>query len=210
MKGDVDEQPLPAPSRVISNQSTIETNPSRNSHLDMSDSSTRRMFGLEPDSSSERVRRMELILDQCETVRFPFKKRLILANMNLTQDEIPVDQICSDRLGAALYKLSLAGNRLNAIPREFVANLKSLRVLDFSQCDLTSVPDDWNLPCLKKLNLSHNKIETFLSEVSSLTWNYRRFFFSLFSSEFSFAINNMFVAHYRTRLCYGDYLSWSV
>ena len=200
------DEPLPAQGRVISNQSTIDTNPSRNSHLDMSDPSIRRMFGLAPDSSSERVRRMELILDQCETVRFPFKKRLILANMNLAQDEIPVDQICSDKLGAALHKLSLAGNRLNAIPREFVANLKALRVLDVSQCDLTSVPDNWNLPCLKRLNLSHNKIETFLSEVSSLNWKLQT---GLFLCSFSLKSCMHMVYYHRARLCYEEYLSWS-
>lgn len=124
-----------------------------------------RMFGLSSSSSTERQRRLRLMMDQCETVRFPFKKRLILANMNLSHEEIPVDQICSDRLGSALYKLSLAGNRLNAIPEQLIVKLSGLRVLDFSQCDLHGIPDKWDLPSLKKLNLSHNRIQTCLSEV---------------------------------------------
>ena len=114
--------------------------------------------------SAERQRRLRLMLDQCETVRFPFKKRLILANMNLSYDEIPVEQIVSDRLGPALYKLSLAGNRLHAIPEMLIVRLSGLRVLDFSQCDLHSIPDEWDLPSLKKLNLSHNRIKSCLGE----------------------------------------------
>ena len=104
-------------------------------------------------------------MDQCETVRFPFKKRLILANMNLSHEEIPVDQICSERLGSALYKLSLAGNRLHSIPEALIVKLRGLRVLDVSQCDLHSVPDKWDLPSLRKLNLSHNRLQKCLAKV---------------------------------------------
>lgn len=152
--------------RNSSNQSTIDSALSRNSHLDMNDQNIRRMFGLASSGSAERQRRLRLLMDQCETVRFPFKKRLILANLNLSHDEIPVDQICSDRLGSALYKLSLAGNRLHSIPEQLIAKLTGLRVLDFSQCDLHRIPEKWDLPSLKKLNLSHNCIKGFLAEVS--------------------------------------------
>ena len=144
--------------RNVSNQSTIDSGLSRNSHLDMNDPNIRRMFGLASSGSAERQRRLRLLMDQCETVRFPFKKRLILANLNLSHEEIPVDQICSDRLGPALYKLSLAGNRLRSIPESLIVKLTGLRVLDFCQCDLHGVPEEWNLPSLKKLNLSHNRI----------------------------------------------------
>mmetsp|Transcript_31822 Transcript_31822/g.60811 ORF Transcript_31822/g.60811 Transcript_31822/m.60811 type:complete len:235 (-) Transcript_31822:517-1221(-) len=151
--------------RNISNQSTIDSGLSRNSHLDLSDPAVRRMFGMGSSSRAERQRRLRLIMDQCETVRFPFKKRLILANMNLSHEEIPVDQICSDRLGTALYKLSLSGNRVYSIPDQMTVKLTGLRVLDVSQCDLHSVPDKWDLPSLKKLNLSHNRILKCPSEV---------------------------------------------
>ena len=151
--------------RNISNQSTIDSGLSRNSHLDLNDPNVRRMFGMGSSSSAERQRRLRLLMDQCETVRFPFKKRLILANMNLSHEEIPVDQICSDRLGTALYKLSLSGNRLNSIPETLIVKLTGLRVLDVSQCDLHSVPAKWDLPYLKKLNLSHNRIQNCPAEV---------------------------------------------
>lgn len=151
--------------RNISNQSTIDSALSRNSHLDMSDPNLLRMFGVSASNSAERQRRLRLLIDQCETVRFPFKKRLILANMDLSQDEIPVEQICSKKLGAALYKLSLSGNRLKSIPESLTVKLMGLRALDVSQCDLRSLPEKWDLPHLKKLNLSHNLLETSLPEV---------------------------------------------
>ena len=157
----------PLNNRNESNQSTIESGLSRNSHLDNNDPNIRRMFGLSSASNThtERHRRLRLLMDQCETVRFPFKKRLILANMNLSQDEIPVEQICGDTLGMGLYKLSLAGNRLHTIPEPLIVKLTGLRILDFSQCDLCSIPEQWDLPSLRKLNLSHNKIKECLSEV---------------------------------------------
>lgn len=102
---------------------------------------------------------------QCETVRFPFKKRLILANLNLSQEEIPVDQICSDALGVALYKLSLSGNRVHSLPEPLTVRLTGLRALDVSQCDLRGLPEQWDLPSLKKLNLSHNRIQNCPAEV---------------------------------------------
>lgn len=85
--------------------------------------------------------------------------------MNLSYDEIPVDQICSDKLAPQLYKISLAGNRVYSIPEPLLVKLSGLRVLDFSQCDLQSIPEEWDLPSLKKLNLSHNRIAKCLSEV---------------------------------------------
>lgn len=77
-----DQAPPLAPverlNRNISNQSTIDSALSRNSHLDTNDPGIRRMFGLNASSNTERQRRLRLLMDQCETVRFPFKKRLIL------------------------------------------------------------------------------------------------------------------------------------
>ena len=87
--------------------------------------------------------------------------------MNLSRDEIPVEQITfTDTLGPALYKFSLAGNKLQTIPEPLIVKLTGLRELDLSQCDLHSVPEKWNLPSLKKLILSHNRIQKFLSAVS--------------------------------------------
>jgi len=160
--------PLPpaisAVHRNVSNQSTIDSALSGNSHLDADDPSVRRMFGLPSSSKAaidEKRRRVELLIDQCEIVRFPFKKRLVLANLDLSHDDVPVDTICSDRLGSLLYKLSLAGNPLRKVPAPLVVKLAGLRVLDLSQCDLPVLPERWELPNLKRLNLSHNRLEEF-------------------------------------------------
>jgi Leucine-rich repeat (LRR) protein len=110
-------------------------------------------------------RRINLMLDQCETVRFPFKKRLILENLNLAASDIPVKDLVNTSLGNSLYKLSLAGNRLVTIPPDLVQCLPVLHHLDLSQCELYQLPNEWNLPKLKRLNLSHNRISEFPDEV---------------------------------------------
>ena len=143
--------------RNVSNQSTIDSG--------LSESSICRMFGLTSSSTNERQRRLRLLMDQCEMVRFPFKKKLILANLNLNHEEIPVDEICSDTLGMTLYKLSLAGNRLHSIPEPLTVKLTGLRLLDIRQCDLQIIPVTWDMPLLKKLIMSHNQIKAFPAEV---------------------------------------------
>jgi Leucine-rich repeat (LRR) protein len=156
--------------RDTSNQSTVDSGSglSVNSYSDPNDPNARRMFGLASSTGANMQRRLRLLMDQCETVRFPFKKRLILANLSLSNDDIPVNDICSERLGAALYKLSLAGNQIHSIPEPLVLKLTGLRVLDVSQCGLRSLPDVWDLPSLKKLVVSHNHIQSFPAEVRML------------------------------------------
>ena len=158
--------------RDTSNQSTVDSGSGQsvNSHPDQCtaadpNAATRRMFNLTSSTGADMQRRLRLSMDQCETVRFPFKKRLILANLSLCHDDIPVNDICSERLGTALYKLSLAGNQILSIPEPLVVKLIGLRVLDVSQCGLRSLPDVWDLPSLRKLVVSHNRIHTFPSEV---------------------------------------------
>ncbi len=158
--------PISALHRNISNQSTIDSALSGNSHLDADDPCVRRMFGLPSTkvATVEKRRRVEILLEQCEALRFPFKKRLLLANLDLSHEDVPVETICSDRLGSQLYKLSLAGNPLFKIPEPLVLKLTGLRVLDISQCGLHVLPERWELPNLKRLNLSHNRLEEFPSE----------------------------------------------
>lgn len=154
----------PAMYRNVSNQSTIDSALSGNSHLDADDPSVRRMFGLPSSKAAiaEKRRRVEILIDQCEIVRFPFKKRLVLANLDLAHEDVPVETICApDRLGPLLYKLSLAGNPLCKVPDPLVVKLAGLRVLDLSQCNLLTLPERWELPHLKRLNLSHNRLEEF-------------------------------------------------
>jgi hypothetical protein len=110
-------------------------------------------------------RRINLLLDQCESVRFPFKKKLVLSDLSLSAADIPLGDLCGTSLGNSLHKLTLAGNRLGTVPPALVQSLPGLRHLDLSQCELHHLPDKWNLPKLTRLNLSHNRLTDFPEEV---------------------------------------------
>lgn len=112
-------------------------------------------------------RKINLLLDQCEAVRFPFRKKLALEKLGITAADIPLNYLCGTPLGNALYKLSLVGNRLGSVPAKLVQSLPTLKHLDLSQCELHQLPPNWNLPALKKLNLSHNRLRDFPDEVRS-------------------------------------------
>lgn len=116
------------------------------------------------DAASKR-RKINLLLDQCESVRFPFKKKLILNSLGLGPIDLPISDLCGTSLGNSLYKLSLAGNnRLISVPEMLVKSLPSLRHLDLSQCRIHQLPEKWNLPKLTRLNLSHNLLTDFPEE----------------------------------------------
>lgn len=122
---------------------------------------------MDTDQESDSKRRqINLLLDQCESIRFPFKKKLLLNNLKLTALDIPLQDLCGTSLGNSLHKLSLAGNRLGTVPAQLVQNLPALKHLDLSQCELHQLPDKWNLPRLVRLNLSHNRLTDFPEEVS--------------------------------------------
>jgi GTPase SAR1 family protein len=108
--------------------------------------------------------KINLLLDQCESVRFPFKKKLMLNALELAAADIPVKDLYRTNLGNSLHKLSLAGNRLSTIPPKLVVCLPVLKTLDLSQCELHQLPERWNLPQLKRLNLSHNRLTDFPEE----------------------------------------------
>lgn len=120
------------------------------------------------EGDNGKTRRINLMLDQAETVRFPFKKKLILENMGLVADDVPIKDLLNTSLGNSLHKLSLAGNKLVSIPPQLVMCLPSLKHLDLSQCELYQLPRKWDLPQLKRLNLSHNRIYEFPDEVRFL------------------------------------------
>jgi hypothetical protein len=117
------------------------------------------------EDDSAKTRRINLMLDQAETVRFPFKKKLTLENLNLLPADIPIKDLTNTSLGNSLRKLSLAANRLSSIPPKLVICLPALKHLDLSQCELYQLPNEWNLPQLKRLNLSHNRLSEFPDEV---------------------------------------------
>jgi len=118
----------------------------------------------EAQKNTSKTREINLRLDQCETVRWPMKKKLNLENMQLSAAEIPVSYLFETPLGNTLYKLSLAKNRLSTVPAKLVQCLPILKHLDLSQCELVTLPEKWDLPQLKKLNLSHNKLTDFPDE----------------------------------------------
>ena len=90
-------------------------------------------------------------------------KRLFLRDLNLTAKEVPVDAILSTPLGSELTKIALAGNLLNYLPDPLVRSLSGLKTMDLQQCGLVSLPEcEWDMPHLRRLNLSHNRLKTFL------------------------------------------------
>lgn len=116
--------------------------------------------------------KIALLLDACETIRFPFKKKLILNALHMTAADIPVKDLYGTVLGQSLYKLSMSGNRLSTVPRKLVTCLPSLKSMDISQCELHQIPDKWNLPQLKRLNMSHNRLCDFPEEVRKAKESY--------------------------------------
>jgi Leucine-rich repeat (LRR) protein len=120
--------------------------------------------GVYSEANNLKRRKINLLLDQCESVRF-LKKKLVLNNLGLSAADVPVADLCGTPLGNALHKLSLAGNRLVSVPVKLVQSLPTLKHLDLSQCELHQLPDQWNLPQLKRLNLSHNRLTEFPEEV---------------------------------------------
>jgi Leucine-rich repeat (LRR) protein len=119
------------------------------------------------ESESAKLKRINVNvrLEQCEAVRFPFKKKLMLNNLNLTATDIPTQYLCGTALGDSLHKLSFAGNRLGSVPPLLVMSLPALKTLDLSQCELHQLPEQFNLPKLTRLNLSHNRFTDFPDEV---------------------------------------------
>lgn len=126
------------------------------------------------ERDTDKTRRINLMLDQAETVRFPFKKKLVLESMGLVAADIPVKDLTNTSLGNSLHKLSLSGNRISSVPPKLVLCLPTLKHLDLSQCELHQLPDKWDLPQLKRLNLSHNRISEFPDEVrkKKICWSH--------------------------------------
>jgi Leucine-rich repeat (LRR) protein len=105
-------------------------------------------------------------VNQCEKRKlFKQKKELMLDDLKLTADDIPLQLLNETTLGNTLYKLTLKGNRLKAVPDKLVQCLPALRILDLQQCDLRTLPKHWNLPRLVTLDLSHNLLVSFPEDV---------------------------------------------
>lgn len=119
------------------------------------------------DLESAKIKRSKVNfqLDHCEAIRFRFKKKLMLNNLNLSSADIPMKDLCGTALGNSLFKLSLAGNRLGSVPPKLVVSLPALKILDLSQCELHQLPEKFYLPKLTRLNLSNNRFTEFPEEV---------------------------------------------
>jgi Leucine rich repeat len=117
------------------------------------------------NSSAVRRQKVNLVLDQCESIRWPYRKNLILTKLGLQGSDIPIKDLYGTSLGENLHKLSLSGNRIASIPPKLVTCLPLLKTLDLSQNQLHKLPERWNLPQLQRLNLSHNLLVDFPEEV---------------------------------------------
>jgi len=108
------------------------------------------------------------LMEQVEATRFPFRKKLLLDNMNLTVDDIPLQHLFGNSvLWTSLHTLSLAGNNqfgVMSLPSELVQSFPDLKQLNLSNCGLRLLPEHWNLPKLAWIDLSHNNLTEFLEE----------------------------------------------
>ena len=93
------------------------------------------------------------------------KKKLAFADMNLCCSTIPMKELCGTPLGGTLQRLSLASNPLREVPPELVVRLPALQILDLSRCQLHQLPQKFQLPNLKVLNLQNNELTEFPNEV---------------------------------------------
>ena len=120
-----------------------------------------------PDQDKALMSKINIILDQCENIRWPLKKKLMLQNLGMAKEHVQFINnfhLDGSPLGNALHKLSLKGNHLGSLPERLVQSLPNLKHLDLSQCHLHTVPTHWHLPQLKSLNLSNNLLRDFLEE----------------------------------------------
>lgn len=117
------------------------------------------------NSTNFKLCQIDLRLDHCKSGQWFKPKKLMLDNLNMTGEDIPLNDICGTALGNSLHTLSIARNQLGSLPHQLVVSLPLLRKLDLSQCELHQLPPHINLPKLTSLNLSHNCFADFPGEV---------------------------------------------
>ena len=133
-------------------------------------SNYRESVGHKPLTDRQRItaRIINERLDACEARRSCFKKKLDLSALEMRSCDVPVKDFYHTSLGNSLHTLSLAKNSLSVIPSKLVLSFPALKKLDLSQCNLYELPDNWELPKLKYLDLSHNRLTDFPHEVCLL------------------------------------------
>jgi hypothetical protein len=77
-------------------------------------------------------------------------KKLRLHNSKLHTSDIPIDAIINTPFGMTLLHVNVSKNH-DSIP----ATKLVIQSLNLSDCQLRTLPDQWYLPKLKKLNLSY-------------------------------------------------------
>jgi len=108
-----------------------------------------------------------LLLDRCKSRMerlFYRKYHLGLDNRHITDSQIPMKKLQGTKFGHNLQSMSLSYNKLETLPQSLVRCLPNLRVLNLSHCIIYELPKRWNLPLLKKMDISHNLLITFPEE----------------------------------------------
>jgi Leucine-rich repeat (LRR) protein len=162
--------------------------------------------GMVEETSNLKLAKINERMDQCKANcnRYPFRKKLLLDKLYLSSSDIPMKDLCGTSLGNSLYKLSLSGNRFGSIPPKLVMSLPSLRTLDLSQCALHQLPEQFNLPKLKRLNLSNNYLTEFPDEVCC-----RPSPILVYTPIVAMKPpTNFFVSLLYCRICWKDFRSW--
>ena len=112
--------------------------------------------------------KVTLLLDRCKAKMerlFPKKTHLGLDNRNITECQIPMEKLTRTEFGHHLRSLSLSHNNLETLPLSLVRCLPNLMSMNLSHCLIYELPKRWNLPLLKKLDISHNLLIRFPEEV---------------------------------------------
>jgi len=111
--------------------------------------------------------KVTLLFDRCKAKMerlFLKKNHLSLDNRNMTECQIPMEKLTRTKFGHHLQSLSLSHNNLETLPQSLVRCLPNLRSMNLSHCLIYELPKRWNLPLLKKLDISHNLLIRFPEE----------------------------------------------
>lgn len=111
--------------------------------------------------------KVSLLLSRCKSKMERMllrKNHLSLDNRDMTESQIPMVELNGTKLGHHLQSLSLSYNKLETLPESLVRCLPNLRSMNLSHCFIYDIPKRWNLPLLKKLDISHNLLIEFPGE----------------------------------------------
>ncbi|KAG7343275.1 Miro domain containing protein [Nitzschia inconspicua] len=124
------------------------------------------------DSNDEDIVKFQTVKKVIQTYESSTKKRffgmkkpkLVLSGLQLQENHIPLMELIGTPLGHNLQHLSLSKNLFKSLPPSLVVSLPNLKSFDLSNCCISDLPQQWDLPKLKKLNLSNNRLKSFPGE----------------------------------------------